>query len=62
VGVEADVAHQRHQRVEDLRDPTAEGSRADQDAAALQQLRELANPLDQIAAAEVRVVGQRFVP
>jgi len=63
VRVEPDVAHQRHQRVEDLRDPAAERRRADvQDPAPLQRFRQLANPLDQLAAAEVRVVGQRFVP
>ena len=40
VGVEADVAHQRHDRVEDLRDAAAEGGGADvQDALALRAAR-----------------------
>ena len=44
VRVEPDVAHQRHQRVEDLRDAAAERGRADvQDALALQGLGELAD-------------------
>ena len=41
VRVEADVAHQRHDRVEDLRDAAAERGRVDvQDALALERLRE----------------------
>ena len=40
VGVEADVAHQRHDRVEDLRDAAAEGGGADvEDALALRAAR-----------------------
>ena len=59
VGVEADVAHQRHDRVEDLRDAAAEGGRADvEDALALERLRQLADPLDQLLAGDVRVVGE----
>ena len=51
VGVEADVAHQRHQRVEDLRDAAAERGRADvQHPLAGQRLGELADLLDQAAA------------
>ena len=59
VGVEADVAHQRHDRVEDLRDAAAEGGRADvEDALSLERLGELADPLDQRLADDVRVVGE----
>ena len=48
VGVEADVAHQRHDRVEDLRDAAAESGGADvQDAVPLQRLGQLADALDQ---------------
>ena len=62
VGVEADVAHQRHDRVEDLRDAAAEGGGADvQDAVALQRLGELADPLDQLLAGDVGVVGEGLV-
>ena len=64
VGVEADVAHQRHQRVEDLRDAAAERRRADvEDALALQRLGELADlARPGPAADEVGVVGQRALP
>ena len=52
VGVEPDVAHQRHDRVEDLRDAAAEGGGADvQDALALQRLGQLADLGDQLLAA-----------
>ena len=59
VGVEADVAHQRHDRVEDLGDAAAEGGGADvQHALALQRLGELADLLRQLLADDVRVVGE----
>ena len=59
VGVEADVAHQRHDRVEDLRDAAAEGGGADvQDALPLQRLGQLADLLDQLLAGDVGVVGE----
>ena len=59
VGVEADISHQRHERVEDLRDAAPEGRRADvEHAATPERLGQLADPLDQRAAAEARVVGQ----
>ena len=62
VGVEAGVAHQRHDRVEDLRDAAAERGRADvQDAVALERLRERADLLAQLFAGDVGVVGQRLV-
>ena len=62
VGVEAGVAHQRHDRVEDLRDAAAERGRADvQDAVALERLRERPDLLAQLLAGDVRVVGQRLV-
>ena len=60
VRVEPDVAHQRHERVEDLRDAAAERGRADvQDPLALQGLRQLADLVDEPAADEVGVVGER---
>jgi hypothetical protein len=59
VGVEADVAHQRHDRVEDLRDAAAEGGGADvENPLATQRLRQLADPLDQLFVGDVGVVGQ----
>jgi hypothetical protein len=59
--VEAHVAHQRHERVEDLRDPTPEGGRADvQDALPLQVLRQLTDLVDQAAPGQVGVVRQRL--
>ena len=59
VGVDADVAHQRHDRVEDLRDAAAEGGGADvQNAVALHRLRQLANPFDRLLAGDVGVVGE----
>ena len=59
VGVEADVAHQRHDRVEDLRDAAAEGGGADvQDALSLERLGELADLLGQLFADDVGVVGE----
>ena len=62
VGVEADVAHQRHQRVEDLRYAPAERGRAHvQDRLALQRLGELADALDQPATGDVGVVGERLL-
>ena len=59
VGVEADVAHQRHDRVEDLRDAAAERGGADvQDALPLERLGQLADPLGQLLAGDVGVVGE----
>jgi hypothetical protein len=59
VDVEADVAHERHQGVEDLRDPPAERGRADvQDALALEGCGKVADLLDQPAAGEMGVVGE----
>ena len=59
VGVEPDVAHQRHDRVEDLRDAAAERGRADvQNPLPLQRLGELADPLGQLLAGDVGVVGE----
>jgi hypothetical protein len=60
--LEADVAHQRDQRVEDLRHPAAEGGGAELDnALALQRLGELSDLLDQRAADDVGVVGQALM-
>jgi hypothetical protein len=60
--VEPDVAHQRHERVKDLRDAAAESSRRDvHDAAALERLCELANFRDQLTAADMRVIGECLV-
>ena len=62
LAVQADVAHQRHERVEDLRDAAAERGRRDvHDALALQRLGQLADFGDQLAPADVRVVGERLV-
>ena len=59
VRVEPDVAHQRHDRVEDLRDAAAEGGGADvQDALSLQRLGQLADLLGQLFAGDVGVVGE----
>ena len=56
---EPDVAHQRHQRVEDLRHAAAERRRAQvDDASALERLRQLTDLLDERAPDEVRVVGE----
>ena len=60
--VDADVAHQRDERVEDLRDAAAERRRREvEDALALQRLGELADLLDERPADDVRVVGERLV-
>ena len=62
LAVQADVAHQRHERVEDLRDAAAEGGGGDvHHALALQRLGQLADFGDQLAPADVRVVGERLV-
>ena len=62
LAVEPDVAHQRHERVQDLRDAAAERGRGDvHHALALQRLRQLADFGDQLAPADVRVVGERLV-
>ncbi len=57
--LEPDVAHQRHERVEDLRDAAAErrGAQVD-DAPALQRLGQLADLLHERAADDVGVVGE----
>ena len=60
--LEPDVAHQRHERVEDLRHAAAERGRAEvHDAAALQRLGQLADLLDERAADDVGVVGEALV-
>ena len=62
VRVEPGVAHQRHDRVEDLRDAAAEGGGADvQDALAFERLGQLADPLAQLFAGDVGVVGERLL-
>ena len=62
LAVQAHVAHQRHERVEDLRDAAAERGRRDvHDPLALQRLGQLADFGDQLPAADVRVVGERLV-
>jgi hypothetical protein len=60
VRVQADVAHQRDDRVEDLGDAAAERGRADvEHALPLERLGQLASLLDQGLPADVRVVGER---
>ena len=62
LAVEPDIAHQGDERVEDLRDPAAEGGRRDvHDTMALQRLGQLADLRDQLAAADVCVVAERLV-
>ena len=62
LALQAHVAHERHERVEDLRDPAAEGGRRDvHHALALQRLGQLADLLDQLTPADVGVVGERLV-
>ena len=62
LAVEPDVAHQRHERVEDLRDAAAERGRGDvHHPLALQRLGQLADFGDQLPPADVRVVGERLV-
>ena len=59
VRIDADVAHQRHDRVEDLRDAAAERGGADvENAMAFHRLRQLANPFDCLLAGDVGVVGE----
>src|SRR5205085_1683332 len=54
-----DVAHQRNDCVEDLRNPAAEGGGAHmQDALALEVLRALADFLDRLAPGDVGVVRE----
>jgi hypothetical protein len=63
VGVDARVAHERDERVEDLRDAASErGRREVEDPQTPQLLGHLADLLDQRPAREVRVVGKRLVP
>ena len=60
--LEADVAHQRHERVEDLRHAAAErGRREVHDPPALQRLGQLADLVDQLPPDDVGVVGQALV-
>ncbi len=60
VSVEPDVAHQRDDRVEDLRNAAAERRGVHvEDALALEGLRERADLLDGLLADDVGVVGQR---
>ena len=62
LGVDADVVHQRDQRVEDLRDPAAERRGGEvQDLQPLELGGQLADLLDQRLARHVRVVGQALV-
>ena len=60
MGVQPDVAHQRDDRVEDLRDAAAERGRVDvENALSLQGLCQSTDLLDRVLAHDVRVVGQR---
>ena len=60
--LDADVAHQRHERVEDLGDAAAErGRRQVQHLQPLELLGELVDLLDERAPDKVRVVGQGLV-
>ncbi len=62
LAVQPHVAHQRHERVEDLRDPAAESRRGDvHHAPPLQRLRQLPDLVDQAPPADVRVVGKLLV-
>ena len=62
VRLEADVVHERDQRVEDLGDAAAEGGGVDvQDLAALELLAELVDLGHQVLGDDAAVVGQRFV-
>ena len=59
VRVEPDVAHQRHDRVEDLRDTAPEGGGADvQDPLPLQRPGQLADALGRLLADDMGVVGE----
>jgi hypothetical protein len=59
LGLEADVLHERHERVEDLAHAAAERRGGDvHDARALQRLGERADLLDELATHQMRVVGQ----
>ena len=59
LGLEPDVAHQRDERVEDLRDTPAERGRGEvQDPEPVELVGELADLLDQRTPNQVRVVGQ----
>ena len=62
LAVQPDVDHQRHQRVQDLRDAAAERGRRDvQDPLALQPLGALADLVDQRPADDARVIGEVLV-
>ena len=59
---QADVDHQRHERVQDLRHTAAEGRRGEmQDPLALQARRPLADLVHERAADDARVVGEVLV-
>src|SRR5262249_39107842 len=61
LALQTHVAHQGHERVEDLGDATAERGRRDvDDPRALERLGELADLSDQLRPADVGVVGKRF--
>ena len=61
-GVEAGVAHQRHERVVDLRDAAAVGGGGEMEhPLALERLRQRADLISQRRARERRVVGERLV-
>ena len=63
VALQPDVAHQRHERVEDLGDAAAHRGRVDvQDPLALERLGQLVDLFDQCLAGEVPVVAKGFVP
>src|SRR4051794_22206154 len=62
LGLDADVAHERHERVEDLGHATAErGRREVEDLESLQLFGKLVDLLYEWATHEMRVVGQGLV-
>ena len=62
LGVEADVPHQGHERVQDLRDPAAEARRADvQDPLAPQTLPEGHHLIVELPTHDAAVIGERLV-
>ncbi|MCA1687641.1 MAG: hypothetical protein LC714_03370 [Actinobacteria bacterium] len=62
LGLEADVAHERHQRVEDLRDPAAEARGVDvQDPDPSQALGELHDLVVEVSTDDAAVIRERFV-
>ena len=61
LGLQADIVHQRQQRVEDLGDPAAERGRVDvQDALALKRRRELLDLGEKVFEDDALVVGQEL--